>query len=103
MDQLRAPLAAEDLGRAVRDDLVRVRVRRGARACLVDVDRKLVVELAIDDLLRRRRARRRGSSPSSRLVWAAARLTMPRARMNRRGMAWSEIGKFRTARWVEAP
>src|SRR2546425_227600 len=59
MDQLRAPLAAEDLGRAVRDDLVCVRVRRCARACLVDVDRKLVVELAIDDLLRRRRDRPR--------------------------------------------
>jgi hypothetical protein len=25
------------------------------------------------------------------------------ARMKRRGSGWPEIGKFRTARWVEAP
>ena len=64
--------AAGELG----DDLVHVRVRRGARAGLVDVDRELVVVAAVGDLGGRRarsRRRRAGSSrPSSPFVSAAA-------------------------------
>src|SRR3954469_12889929 len=62
MDELGASFPAEDLGGSVRDDLVRVGIRRGARACLIDVDRELFVELAVDDLLRRRGDRPRTSS-----------------------------------------
>ena len=93
--------------REVGDDLVHVRVRRRSRAGLVDVDRELVV-------VARRRAtsaaaaaiapRRPASSrPSSAFVSAAASLDSARARMNGRGNRWPEIGKLRTARWVEAP
>ena len=49
------------------------------------------------------RARRRGRRPSSRLACADARLTMPRARRKRGGSGWPEMGKFSTARCVEAP
>ena len=54
MDELRSALTTKDLRGAVGDDLVGVRVGRRARARLVHVDRKLVVQLALDHLLRRR-------------------------------------------------
>ncbi len=50
--ELRAALSTQDLGGAVGDDLVRVGVGRSAGPRLVDVDRELVVELAVDHLLR---------------------------------------------------
>ena len=43
------------------------------------------------------------SSPSPWLVSAAASLISASARRKRRGMRWPEIGKLRTARWVDAP
>ena len=43
------------------------------------------------------------SSPSCPLVSAAACLTSARARRKRAGRPVPEIGKLRTARWVEAP
>jgi hypothetical protein len=95
VDELGAALSTQDLRRAVGDDLVGVGVGRGARASLVDVDRKLVVELSVDDLLGGRRDGSRPpprSRPSSRLVCAAARLTRPSARMKRRGKGWPEMG-----------
>ena len=60
---------------------------------------------------RRRRARRRrwpaalaaSSSPRPWFVSAAASFTRASARRKRRGIRWPEIGKLRTARWVEAP
>ena len=100
-------LAAEQLVRAVGDDLVGVHVGRGAGAGLEDVDHELVVELAVGDLVRRaRRSPRRASassSPSSRLTCAAAPLISPMARMKRRGKRRSLIGKFCTARIVCTP
>jgi hypothetical protein len=50
---LAAAAAAQDLVRPSGDHLVGVGVGRGSGAGLVDVDRELVVELAVDDLLRR--------------------------------------------------
>ena len=50
---------------------------------------------------RPRRRRRAGRAPP--LVSAAASLISASARMNRRGNRSPEIGKLRTARWVEAP
>ena len=50
---LRAHLAAQHLDGAVRDHLVGVHVRLGARAGLPDDQREMVVELAVDHLLRR--------------------------------------------------
>src|SRR5688572_12960282 len=44
---LRAQWLAGELAHAVRDDLVGVRVRRGARARLKDVHREMPVELAL--------------------------------------------------------
>ena len=44
-----------------------------------------------------------GTRPSSPLTSAAAFLIRPRARMKRRGKRVPEIGKFWTARIVEAP
>ena len=43
------------------------------------------------------------SRPRSAFVSAAASLISASARMNRRGNRWPEIGKFRTARCVDAP
>src|SRR5438309_10162091 len=68
MDQLGAALAAEDLSGPVCDDLIGVRVSRRARTRLVDVDRKLIVELPIEYVLARRRGRA-GAPP-----WQAAQL-----------------------------
>ena len=42
---------ARELGAPVRDDLVRVRVCARTRACLKNVERKMVVELSFDDFL----------------------------------------------------
>jgi len=50
MDLLRTAGGRQALGREVGDDLVHVRVRRRARAGLVDVDRELVVVAAVRDL-----------------------------------------------------
>jgi hypothetical protein len=52
VDELRAHLPAEDLGRAVGDDLVGVHVRARARPGLEHVDGEVLVELAVGDLLR---------------------------------------------------
>jgi hypothetical protein len=43
------------------------------------------------------------SRPSSAFVSAAARLIRASAWMNPAGIGRPEIGKLRTARWVEAP
>src|SRR5438309_9521819 len=43
------------------------------------------------------------SKPKSWFACAAAHLINPRARINDRGKRYPLIGKFRTARWVEAP
>ena len=48
-------------------------------------------------------ARGASRSPRAWLVSAAASLTRASARRNRRGIGVPEIGKFRTARWVDAP
>jgi hypothetical protein len=48
-----AELAAPDLDRAVRDDLVGVHVRGGPGPGLEDVEDELVVQVALHDLLRR--------------------------------------------------
>jgi len=44
-----------------------------------------------------------GRRPSSAFVSAAAALIRPRIRMIRLGIRCPEMGKLRTARWVEAP
>ena len=50
------------------------------------------------------RLRLRGvEQAEARLVSAAASLISASARRKRRGMRWPEIGKLRTARWVDAP
>src|SRR5919112_2101794 len=46
-----AELAAEELDRPVRDDLVGVHVRGGAAPGLEDIEDELIVELAFHDLL----------------------------------------------------
>ena len=51
VDLLRLILA-DELARAVGDNLVRVHVGRGARSCLERVDHEVRVVLAIDDFLR---------------------------------------------------
>ena len=51
---LRAHLAAGQLDRAVRDDLVDVHVRLRSGAGLPDAQRKMRVELALDDFVGRR-------------------------------------------------
>ena len=53
VDEARTSLPAENLRRACRYDLVRVGVGRGARTGLINVDRELFVELAVDHLLGR--------------------------------------------------
>jgi hypothetical protein len=49
---LRAHLAAEHLDGAVGNDLVGIHVGLGARSCLPDDEREVIVMLAVDDLLR---------------------------------------------------
>ena len=97
-----APLAGE-----VRDDLVGVHVRRGARPGLEDVDRELVVVLAARRPRRRRRRcarRRRASSrPSSAFTRAAAPLMRPSQRTTDTGTRSPEIGKLSTAFVVSPP
>ena len=95
------------LGGEVRDDLVHVRIGRGARAGLVDVDRELVVVGAVGD--RRRRGAR--WPRDVRLEQAELAVGLGRGELDqgqrveepRAGSGWPEIGKLRTARWVEAP
>src|SRR5438477_11154974 len=53
MHELGPACPAENLRRAVGDDLVGVGVGGSSRTGLVDVDRELVVEFSVDDLLRR--------------------------------------------------
>ena len=48
---LRSHVAAGYLDRPVRDDLVRVHVRLGPRACLPDVEGEVLVELPLDHLV----------------------------------------------------
>ena len=76
-------------------------------AGLENIDREMRVELAVDDLLRgpgdEGGAMLRRACRVPRLASAAAHLISPRARMNSRPKRWPETGKFRTARWVEAP
>ena len=50
--RLAAELSAKQLDRAVRDHLVQVHVRLGARAGLPDDQREVIVELAVDHLAR---------------------------------------------------
>ena len=77
--RLAPELAAEQLDRAVRDDLVHVHVRLGARARLPYVERELAVELPRDHLVGRGADRRRPSTPAAgppaALISAAAFLT----------------------------
>ena len=48
-------------------------------------------------------ARPESRSPSSRFTAAACALSAPSAWMNSAGIGRPEIGKFSTARWVDAP
>ena len=100
----------ERVGRKARDHLVRVHVRRRARAGLEHVDREVVVELARRDLVGRRRdrvadrLRRPAGRRAARVHRAASRLDQrERADRARARSGSPEIGKFSTARWVCAP
>ena len=90
--------------------LVRVHVRRRARAGLERVDRELVGVRAGGDLVGRRpRSRSRPAGrPAARrarpaFTRAASALISASARITRGSTGRPEIGKFSTARWVCAP
>lgn len=51
MDLFGAKLATQDLNGTVGDHLIRVHVRLGARACLPDDEREVIIELPSDDLI----------------------------------------------------
>ena len=104
--RFRAERAAEQLVGAVGDHLVDVHVGLGAGAGLPHDQRELIVELAVDDLLRGLddglgAARVERAKP--RLVSAAARLTMASARMIGSGISSSPMLKLLRERWVCAP
>ena len=95
------------VAREVRDHLVGVHVRRGARAGLEDVDRELVVVLALGD-----RGAGGGdplvdsspsSLPSAPLASAAADLIRPSQRTTGTGTRSPETGKLSTALVVSPP
>ena len=92
---------------SVRDDLVGVHVRGGARAGLEDVDRELAVVLARGDLARGRArcasALRFGSSPSSPLTAAAAPLCAPASARPRRARSRRRSGSSRRPWWSRRP
>ena len=84
----RADRFAGQLRAAIGDHFVGVRVRARAGTGLKNVEREMLVELALHHFLRRlddeRAARSASSKPRSWLAWAAAHLIKPSARMNGR-------------------
>ena len=98
--------AAETVRGQMGDDLVHVGVGRGARAGLVDVDREVVVVAALGDL-GRGSGDRFGNRPLEEAELGVrlgrSLFDLGERRRKRRGKRWPEIGKLRTARWVEAP
>jgi hypothetical protein len=106
MDRLLEPIAAEHLDGAVGDHLVGVHVGLGARAGLPDDEREMIVELAVDHLLRGLDdglADLRVEPPSAMLASAAARLTMPSARTTDSGCFSQPILKLPSERCACAP
>ena len=95
------------LAREGGDHLVRVHVRRGARAGLEDVDRELIVELAVRDPVGRGRDPLRAFSssrrPSSPFTSAAADLIRPSQRATGVGIGSPETGKLAIALRVSPP
>jgi hypothetical protein len=97
---------APDRRREVRDHLVGVHVRGGARAGLEHVDRELVVELAGGDAVGGGGdplGELGSSRPSSALTRAAAPLIRPSQRITGSRDGSPEIGKLATALVVSPP
>ena len=103
------PAATEPGAREVGDDLVHVGVRRGARSrsgrCRSGTGRRgrpsatsaAAAAIALGDVGRR-------AGPSCAVGLGRGELDQrERAGGTRGGSGWPEIGKLRTARWVEAP
>ena len=105
--RLGAELAAEQLVGAVGDDLVDVHVGLGAGAGLPDHQREMVVELAVDDLVRRRAtiacARRRVEQAELVVDLGGGALDDASARISGSGMRSVPMRKFCRERWVCAP
>jgi hypothetical protein len=103
---LRADLAAQHLDGAVGDHLVGVHVRLRAGTRLPHHEREVVVELAVDDLLRRRDdgiGQPRVQLAALLVGLRTGRLITPSARTMATGCFSQPIGKFMIERWVCAP